>query len=153
VDGAKIAARPSKCLFCCHCALPAGPQTFSDSCADALDNTTHKLLTMKRYMDMSDEELKELQFAILVELQKLVCCKLQILACQMRQLTTHRYIVQGTSVPVLVGEALLATDKRHCAALSAILRGRQYQAMASFLRYGWFPSLVTLCEGLCLGHN
>jgi len=108
---------------------------------------------MKRYMDMSDEELKELQFAILVELQKLVCCKLQILACQMRQLTTHRYIVQGTSVPVLVGEALLATDKRHCAALSAILRGRQYQAMASFLRYGWFPSLVTLCEGLCLGHN
>ncbi len=30
---------------------------------------------MKRYMDMSDEELKELQFVLLVELQKLVCCK------------------------------------------------------------------------------
>lgn len=95
-----------------------------------------KLLTMKQYMDMSNDELKELQFAILVELEKLVCCKLQILARQMRQLTTHRYIVQGTSVPVLVGEALLATDKRHCAALSAILRRRQYQAMASFFRYG-----------------
>ncbi|KAL0029019.1 hypothetical protein WJX77_012550 [Trebouxia sp. C0004] len=88
-----------------------GLQTFSDSCADALDNATHKLLTMKRYMDMSDEELKELQFVLLVELQKL-----------------------GTSVPVLVGEALLATDKRHCAALSALLRGRQYQNMASFFR-------------------
>ncbi|KAL0038978.1 hypothetical protein WJX77_003882 [Trebouxia sp. C0004] len=66
---------------------------------------------MKRYMNMSDEELKELQFAILVELQKL-----------------------GTSVPVLVGEALLATDKRHCAALSAILREGQYLAMASIFR-------------------
>lgn len=88
-----------------------GPQTFNDSCADALDNTVHKLLTMKQYMDMSNEELKELQFAILVELEKL-----------------------GTSVPVLVGEALLATDKRLCAALSAILRRRQYQAMASFFR-------------------
>lgn len=95
---------------------------------------------MKWYMDMSDKELKELQFAILVELQKLVCCKLQILACQMRQLTTHCYIVQGTNVPVLVGEALLATDKRHCAALSSILRGRQYRAMASFFRYGWSES-------------
>ena len=150
MGGAKIAARPSKSLFCCYCALPAGPQTFSDSCADALDNATHKLLTMKRYMDMSDEELKELQFVLLVELQKLVCCKLQILAYQICQLATHLYIVQGTSVPVLVGEALLATDKRHCAALSALLRGRQYQNMASFFRYGWFPSLLTLCKGLCL---
>ena len=110
---------------------------------------------MKRYTDMSDEELKELQFAILVEHQNLVCCKLQILACQIRQLTTHCYIVQGTSVPVLVGEAVLATDKnpKHCAALSAILKGRQYQAMSSFFRYGWFLSLVTLCKGRCLGHN
>lgn len=75
MGGAKIAARTSKSLLCCHCALPAGPQIFSDSCADALDNATHKLLTMKRYMDMSDEELKELQFVLLVELQKLVCCR------------------------------------------------------------------------------
>ena len=30
---------------------------------------------MKRYMDMSDEELKELQFVLLVELQKLVRCR------------------------------------------------------------------------------
>lgn len=74
MGGAKIAARPSKSLFCCHCALPAGPQIFSDS-SDALDNATHKLLTMKRYMEMSDEELKELQFVLLVELQNLVCCK------------------------------------------------------------------------------
>ncbi|KAL3161204.1 hypothetical protein ABBQ38_009573 [Trebouxia sp. C0009 RCD-2024] len=66
---------------------------------------------MKRYMDMSDQELKELQFAILVELQRL-----------------------ETSVPVLVGEALLPTDKRHCAALIATLRGREYQAVASFFR-------------------
>ena len=119
-----------------HCALPTGPQTFSDSCADALDNAPHKLLTMKRYMDMSDEELKELQFVLLVDLQKLVCYKLQILAYQICHLALHCHIVQGTSVAVLVGEALLATDKRHCAALSAILRGRQYQAMASFFRYG-----------------
>ena len=108
---------------------------------------------MKRYMDMSNEELKELQFVLLVELQKLVCCKLQILAYQICQLATHLYIAQGTSVPVLVGEALLATDKQHCAALSALLRGRQYQNMASFFRYWWFPSLLTLCKGLCLTHN
>lgn len=87
-------------------------------------------------MDMSDQELKELQFAILVELQRLVCCKLQILAYQMCQLTTQRYVMQETSVPVLVGEALLPTDKRHCAALIATLRGREYQAVASFFRYG-----------------
>lgn len=124
MGGAKIAARPSKYVFDCHCALPAGPQISIESCADALDIATHKLLTMKRYMNMSHEELKELQFAILVELLIVVCCKLQILACQIHMLTTHRYIVQGTSVPVLVGEALLATDKRHCAALPAILRGR-----------------------------
>ena len=136
-----------------HCAWPTGPQTFSDSCADALNNATHKLLTMKRYMDMSDEELKELQFVLLVDLQKLVCYKLQIPAYQICQLAAHHYIVQGTSVAVLVGEALLATDKRHCAALSAILRGRQYQAMASFFRYGWFSSLLTYCKALCLTHN
>lgn len=103
-------------------------------------------------MDMSDAELKELHFAILVELQNLVCCKLQILAYQMRQLTTQCHVMQETSVPVLLGEALLATDKRHCAALTATLRGRQYQGTASFFRYGRVPTLVTLCsmnKGLC----
>lgn len=144
---------PSTFDFGGHCALPTGPQTFSDSCADALDNATHELLTMKRYMDMSDAELKELQFLLLVDLQKLVCYKLQILAYFICQLATHHYVVQGTNVAVLVGEALLATDKRHCAALSALLKGRQYQAMASFFRYGWFPSLLTYCKGLCLAHN
>ncbi|KAL0021176.1 hypothetical protein WJX77_008761 [Trebouxia sp. C0004] len=96
---------------------------------------------MKRYMNMSDEELKELQFAILVELQKL-----------------------GTSVPVLVGEALLATDKRHCAALSAILREGQYLAMASIFRTickaaghqkrlepaGMYPAVTLSASGMVL---
>lgn len=94
-------------------------------------------------MDMSDVELKELHFAILVELQNLVCCKLQILAYQMRQLTTQCHVMQETSVPVLLREALLATDKR---------QGRQYQGTASFFRYGRVPTLVTLCsmnKGLC----
>ena len=74
---------------------------------------------------MSPEELKAPQFAILLELLQLVCCKLQVLACQMRQVITHCCVVQGTCVSELVGEALLATDKRHCAALVAILRERQ----------------------------
>lgn len=64
----------------------------------------------------------------------------------MHQLTIQHCVMQGTNVPVLVGEAILATDKRHCAALSATLRGGQHQAMASFLRYVGVLSPMTLCS-------
>lgn len=44
----------------------------NDTYSDVPNSTTQKLLTRKRYRDMSKEELKELQLAILVDLQILV---------------------------------------------------------------------------------
>lgn len=62
------------------------------------------MLTPKQYMDMSEEELKELKFALLVELQQLVCSKLQEVQ-DMDNLTAHhwQHLVQGTSVAELLG--------------------------------------------------
>lgn len=60
---------PQYVLPCCRCALPAGPQTFNDTCSDA---PNHTLLTGERYKDLSKGELKELQLAVLVDLQILV---------------------------------------------------------------------------------
>lgn len=59
---------PQYVLSFCHCALPAVTQS-SVTAAQALWTRQHASYWMKRYKDMSDKELKELQLAILVDLQ------------------------------------------------------------------------------------
>ncbi|KAA6416687.1 MAG: hypothetical protein FRX49_13334 [Trebouxia sp. A1-2] len=91
--------------------LVKGLQCCSDSLPKTPQASPCDALTSKPETDMSGKEARGLKLALLVDLQQL-----------------------DTNVAQLLGEALLATDKRHCRVLCAALRNTPNQAIALFLR-------------------
>ena len=81
-----------------------------------------------------EKAARGLQLALLVELQQLVRFRLQRAEKVCSWTHSWQYLVQDTTVAQLLGEALLATDRRHCTALHAALTRTSNQAIAPFLR-------------------
>ena len=101
---------------------------------------------MRQCKDTSKEELKGLQFTLLVDLQILIQYKLQEFSLQLAD-TLLSDAAAGNRCCCVAWTGFFSNDKLHCLTLCATLKSRENQALASLFEYT--PTTVSILHCSC----